>query len=66
MYFINLNIKTSKARKRPATVIGEFAVDLRVLADAGAFQGEYLGKHASHIFSQVILVLAEPDRKRGM
>jgi hypothetical protein len=34
-------------------VIGDFAVDLKVLADAGAFQGEFLGKHATHVFSQV-------------
>ncbi len=44
---------SNQARKRPATVLGDFAVDLKVLADAGAFQGACLGKHATFVFSQV-------------
>lgn len=34
-------------------MLGDFAVDLKVLADAGAFQGACLGKHATFVFSQV-------------
>jgi fumarylacetoacetase len=40
-------------RLRPATAIGDFAVDLKILADAGAFQGPLMSKYAIHVFSSV-------------
>ena len=53
---LSLSLPLMQARKRPASVIGDFAIDLKVLADAGAFQGEHLGKHAVHVFSEVLSI----------
>ncbi|KAJ3325361.1 hypothetical protein HDV06_004220 [Boothiomyces sp. JEL0866] len=40
---------------RPATAIGNFAVDLKALANIGAFKGPLFSKHAVHVFSQETL-----------
>eukprot|EP00842_Homolaphlyctis_polyrhiza_P005981 jgi/Hompol1/6384/HPOL_000768-RA len=40
---------------RAATAIGDFAVDLSVLANAGLFDGPLLAAHAKHVFSQPTL-----------
>lgn len=40
---------------RPATAIGNFAVDLKTLANAGAFKGPILSHHAVRVFSQETL-----------
>ncbi|KAJ3270326.1 hypothetical protein HDV01_007905 [Terramyces sp. JEL0728] len=40
---------------RPATAIGNFAVDLKALANIGAFKGPLFSKHAVHAFSQETL-----------
>ncbi|EGF81250.1 hypothetical protein BATDEDRAFT_10767 [Batrachochytrium dendrobatidis JAM81] len=40
---------------RPATAIGDYAVDLSVLANAGLFTGPLLAHHAKSVFSQTSL-----------
>lgn len=42
-------------RPRPATAIGAYAVDLKILSDCGAFKGPLLRDHAAHIFSSPTL-----------
>lgn len=38
---------------RTASAIGDYAIDLKVLADCGAFNGPILSNHAVRVFSQV-------------
>ncbi|KAH9267295.1 fumarylacetoacetase [Batrachochytrium salamandrivorans] len=45
----------SNPTPRPATAIGDYAVDLSVLANAGLFTGPLLAPHAKTVFSETTL-----------
>ncbi|KAI3651266.1 hypothetical protein MP228_004747 [Amoeboaphelidium protococcarum] len=47
-----ISTKGSAEDKRPASRIGDFAVDLRALATANLFNGPLLKQHAIHVFSE--------------
>ena len=46
-------ISTSTQPPRPATAIGDYALDLHLLAEAGLFDGPLLSKVAKSVFAQV-------------
>ena len=47
-------VSHSNGQPRPATAIGDYALDLSVLADAGIFNGSLLCKIAKQVFNNVI------------